>query len=769
MLFVKLARFSPSCHLCHKKAIAQKHTPTPPPFFVLFKGSSYSYCQSNAHYSMSPNQFADEMKPQLTPTKALPVESILSILKAVPHGVVDNTSLDTILQFLTHSAHSLYVFRKDQSKEHVVTKGLIGVVEVLVKNNDWEKAVVCVEAMSKAHIPVSSNLFNQLLAHQIQCNSLEGAWGLWRTSQGNIKPTTEVLQLLVRKKELQWGLLASTIKASRTPDISVFTRLFKGAVTEGDVEKGKHLLQTMRLAGVEPNTFIYNSMLFLMVKHTPREAQTAFTLFNEMKALGVAPDVATYNAVMSIKRNMSDAEGCFSLFEDMKSRGISPDVYSYNILMDVRGKQRDEVGVTNIINVLLTSNTAPTRASFNILLRVIAERGDISNCQQVLAQIKKQFGSANVFGYNCLLECLAKHRDTVECKALLKEMREVDVQPDATTLNIIVKHFPPQEAELLAMVLHVQKDTHTYNILLSNALAQHDTHTAISLLRAMSREAVRPDAHTYSTVLKAIITLKDIPVGTPVEDLCTTASHLAEFNQAINNMRQEGIMPDVLSYQLLIAEAIESGDIQSCQKLVEEMAQSGVTMDAKFYGTIVNKLAKQGYWKEANTIFTEIQATGVELDTGIYDIMLANTAKNGSFQDCVCLFAQMKGAGLYSARSFSIMIHVAAANKRWADGASFLRDMRAHTFKAEAPVYTALVSGALYCGDLILYHLLLSDIMESNVGDLKLYFTMHNGLQALLAQDKWKHIHPQAIQELQFLESEMQRKVSQFLGQDWPR
>jgi len=202
------------------------------------------------------------------------------------------------------------------------------------------------------------------------------------------------------------------------------------------------------------------------------------------------------------------------------------------------------------------------------------------------------------------------------------------------------------------------------------------------------------------------------------------------------------------------------------------MTQNGVPMDTKFHGTIIDKLAKRGYWKEAKSIFSEIQNAGIGLDVHIYDVMLANTAKSGSFQECLrlylltknkkylhftSLFQDMQEKKIYTANSFEIMVHVAAANKRWKECDSFMAGMLARHFVPTARTYTPPLAHAISCGNLLRAQQYLACVRAERVADQTLYHTTHYGLRTLLSQDKWRQIHPQVSEELRNLEQEMRQ------------
>jgi pentatricopeptide repeat protein len=71
----------------------------------------------------------------------------------------------------------------------------------------------------------------------------------------------------------------------------------------------------------------------------------AVALFREMKAAGVAPNVFTYAAMISVYEQLGSADKAMSIFKEMRAANVRPDIFSYNALISAFAKERkiDEV------------------------------------------------------------------------------------------------------------------------------------------------------------------------------------------------------------------------------------------------------------------------------------------------------------------------------------------------------------------------------------------------------------------------------------------
>jgi pentatricopeptide repeat protein len=415
-----------------------------------------------------------------------------------------------------------------------------------------------VHTHSKNHTP-NIVFYNTLLSTRATRNDLAGAWQVWkRMKADSIEPNKETFHLL-EKNGMGWKVLMDDVRNNEPHNLTTFILRINNARNNGDIAEGKHLLQAMKVIDVRPNTFIYNTLMGMM--KSARDMHGCFELFDEMKASGVEPDVVTYNTLMGIKSKGKDVNGCLEIFNEMKAAKVEPDVITYNILMDVRKKQGDEVGCLNILNTMLASNIMPDRYSYNILLGMVADKGDIDAVMQVFHQIKLRLGTPDSAAYDAVLECLAKSGDAEKCKVLLNEMQRVGVKPSVLTLNIILRNFKAP-CTLHTMLRHIPKNLETYNIIINTALTGRDFKIAIDHLREMQQNGFKPDAITHGTVVKGIKYARDVMYSgrgnTELEN------DIAELNDALKQMRSDGVVPDVASYHVLIKEAADNGYLVLC-------------------------------------------------------------------------------------------------------------------------------------------------------------------------------------------------------------
>ncbi|KAL5053063.1 hypothetical protein RYX36_033745 [Vicia faba] len=95
----------------------------------------------------------------------------------------------------------------------------------------------------------------------------------------------------------------------------------------------------MQRDGCTPNLITYNSMLNVYGKMgMPWSRVNA--LVDSMKVNGVAPDLYTYNTLITCCRRSSLYDEAVKVFDQIKMAGFFPDRVTYNALVDVFAKSR---------------------------------------------------------------------------------------------------------------------------------------------------------------------------------------------------------------------------------------------------------------------------------------------------------------------------------------------------------------------------------------------------------------------------------------------
>ncbi|KAK1409668.1 hypothetical protein QVD17_36197 [Tagetes erecta] len=159
----------------------------------------------------------------------------------------------------------------------------------------------------------------------------------------------------------------------------------------------------------------------------------------EMLKIGLAPDIFTYNTLISglCKVKMID-DACYLFYIVMSKMGVYPDVISYSILIQGLCKVGNVVKAHELLNCMLERSMIPKPLIWNTIIHGYGKIGDKQSAFHVRDQMITYGVSPNVFTYNALIRMLAKTGEIYEARMLMKEMLVSGPLPDTVSYNLLI-------------------------------------------------------------------------------------------------------------------------------------------------------------------------------------------------------------------------------------------------------------------------------------------------------------------------------------------
>ena len=81
----------------------------------------------------------------------------------------------------------------------------------------------------------------------------------------------------------------------------------------------------------------YNQVLNCLARQSEPELDTALTLLKQMDAAGIARDVITYNALMSVCEDAATPAAVLELFRRACAEGVQPDKHTFTRVIRAHG------------------------------------------------------------------------------------------------------------------------------------------------------------------------------------------------------------------------------------------------------------------------------------------------------------------------------------------------------------------------------------------------------------------------------------------------
>ncbi|CAA6661261.1 unnamed protein product [Spirodela intermedia] len=140
------------------------------------------------------------------------------------------------------------------------------------------------------------------------------------------------------------------------------------------------------------------------------------------------PDLQTFNILLSGWKSSEEAE---SFLEEMKEMGVKPDLVSYNCLVDVHCKNREMEKAFSTVEKMREEEIYPDVFTYTSLI----------GAKNILKEMKESGSHPDVAAYNAAIRnyCIAKRlRDAF---SLLDEMEEKGLSPNPTSYNLFFRSF----------------------------------------------------------------------------------------------------------------------------------------------------------------------------------------------------------------------------------------------------------------------------------------------------------------------------------------
>ena len=115
-------------------------------------------------------------------------------------------------------------------------------------------------------------------------------------------------------------------------------------------------------------------------------------------------------------------------------------------------------------------------------------------------------------------------------------------------------------------------------------------------------------------------------------------------------MRQEGIKPDITTWNSLIRWHCKAGDSSKALKLFTQMLEQGLYPDPKIFITIISHLGEQGKWDVMKN-FETMKYRGHKKSGAIYAVLVDIYGQYGRFDDAEVCISALKSEGVQPSAS----------------------------------------------------------------------------------------------------------------------
>ncbi|KAI8105889.1 hypothetical protein M9434_000468 [Picochlorum sp. BPE23] len=370
----------------------------------------------------------------------------------------------------------------------------------------------------------------------------------------------EFLRCAARKRSVHHGMRFIQLFPRKHVDARTYNMLISVCAEAGDVRAALRSADMLKAAGLKLDTILYTNLI--KVCAAASNADLAFEIFKEMKSSGVkiekhvfATMVSACGAQIASLSHEADRrdqlvllERAFELVESMGSIGIRPDAAVWNALISVAGRAGKLQRAFDVLDQMISQSEKPNSRTYVALIDACAKTGDQDLALRVYKRAMMEGHADELVIYSAAVNACVKSRggsDVEGAMDIFADMQRNGVYPDSALygalmmaagragnldltldlheemlrdglepctgtesalITVFVQNNKLEEAEKIYQRMieaGAKPHKHALNALINCEAKAMRFGNVISLVRDMISFGLQPDAFTFTAVLNA--------------------------------------------------------------------------------------------------------------------------------------------------------------------------------------------------------------------------------------------------------------------------
>jgi pentatricopeptide repeat protein len=426
-------------------------------------------------------------------------------------------------------------------------------------------------------------------------------------------------------------LMLSASSAGVVPSILCYNTLLNALVEDGRAADTRRVFDEMLALGVVPNVSSFNILVKLYAWRTV-EFHLAYKEIHGMRGHNLEPDVGTYSTLVTGLCQVGKLDEAWGVLDWMLQEGCCPMVHTYTPIVQGYCREGRIEEARKLIDFMEDSGCPPNAVTYNVLIRALCDDARFDEVKQVLAEIKMKGQKPNTVTYNIYMDALSKHGMAKEALQQFEDMQGEGLYPTAFTLSIILNCLCcnsrfSQAISLLARSTELNwcAAVVAYNTVMSRLCDTDRCSAVLELLVDMIKKGIMPNTRTYNILIQSLCMDKKLSV----------AKNLV-YNQRFH--------ANVVTYNTLIHWFYYSGMVSEAEYLFAYMTNvANIAPDEVTYAIMIDGLCRQGKFDLATDCFKESLKN--RLSKGLLTNLINKLARSNRIGNILVAFEEIERQG----------------------------------------------------------------------------------------------------------------------------
>lgn len=331
-------------------------------------------------------------------------------------GVIDNSVLNTLIQYLGRSEgakEALEVFRQfDKFQCEPGMKSYYLTIRALCMGSLYDEAWSVFEEMDKSgHFPCASTIGKII---QLFCRGM-------RPNEANAIYLKAIENKKFPRHLTVYALVRSLCVVAETPEVAA--EILK-SVTKQKNRHAKHVR--------------HSCLIVIQSFCKKQKIEEAQAILSWIITIGMRPDNAMYNAVITGLCKAEKPDEATALLEEMPRSPSKPDIYAYNVIMSSYAKAGKMEKACDVFSKAQNAEIKSHFISYQILIDGFCRLGNLEKAHYYFSELKKSGRWPNKDSYSKLIRaCCLEGFDWRTAQTLLDEMEERGLSASEYTRSLV--------------------------------------------------------------------------------------------------------------------------------------------------------------------------------------------------------------------------------------------------------------------------------------------------------------------------------------------
>ena len=453
---------------------------------------------------------------------------------------------------------------------------------------------------------------------------------------GNINVAYKIFELIKQNKLNHFEI------SSITYDLLI-QAFSKKKMSQNAVE----IYDFMTKKGLKPNSFTFNYLL-----NSSPNFQLLKQIHEEMNKYGIQMNIYLTTSLIASYSECGSLDFAISLFDQIQKKDLV--TYIAMIKGCIRNKSYEKA--LDYFDKMEKNGLQSNDVVYNLVLKACAETQNLALGKEIHDKILK-FGIENVEINNTLISMYGKCNELDRALLIFNEIQKKDL----ITYTTIIKGFIQSEKYDGALFCYedMKKKGFNPNVAVYNLMLKLCAETENLALGKEIRYQIHNDDHTIlgielqNSLLNFFGKCNQLEESLAIfdtmneRDLITYNALLSvlisneKYESVLyyyNKMKQEGFMPDYITYLLMLKYCGDITDVKLGEQISNQISKdSSIKNNIKIQTSLIAMHSKSSFLEKAIKIFDQIK----EKNTGSYNAMIASYSKHGKAKEAIQLFEKM--------------------------------------------------------------------------------------------------------------------------------